>query len=452
MSFAQRFTAAVRSFRNPVAAKVPEGEIAMADPRRLFPGGWITPYNPSWLVSRKGLRIFDEMRRDDQVKAALAFKKHTILASGWTITSPEGKPKDWEVTGFVRHVLGNLDHGEVEGTFEHDLLEILSALDYGFSCTEKVWAPIEDGEFAGQVGLRALKTRTPHDIGFDQDEFGNLRPDGVVQAQNIHVKDGRMPADKFVIYVHEARFGNLYGVSDLEAAYRPWWLKENAYKWLAMLLERLGIPPVFGLYNPARYTATQIDDLKQVIQNLQAATFGIIPRPDEKALDFWAPELANQATSVFVPSLDMLNKDISRAILMPGLLGMTPDLATGSYARAQVQFDVFMEVVEYQRRTLRQTAVQNQIVRPLVDLNYGSLDGYPVFEFLPISDEVRLDILGRWTELVSGRVVTPQEEDETHIRRMMHFPERQAGAGRPLPIREPADNGRPPQDEPAARR
>ena len=36
----------------------------------------ITVYNPSQLVTRKGLATIDAMRRDPQVKVALNFKKH----------------------------------------------------------------------------------------------------------------------------------------------------------------------------------------------------------------------------------------------------------------------------------------------------------------------------------------------------------------------------------------
>src|SRR3990172_8939273 len=83
-------------------------EIAWADPKHLFPNGW-AQYNPSLLVSRKGLAIFDQMRNDDQVKAAMSFKKSSTLASGWEVVSPEGQPEEWEPTEFVQWCLGNLE-------------------------------------------------------------------------------------------------------------------------------------------------------------------------------------------------------------------------------------------------------------------------------------------------------------------------------------------------------
>ncbi|HEV8642063.1 MAG TPA: DUF935 family protein [Methylomirabilota bacterium] len=442
MTFTARLRHAVTGgFHKPPEPPAREGELAFADPRRLFPGGYSMPYNPSHLASRRGLRVFDEMRRDDQVKAALAFKKHAILTTGWTVTSPEGQPDEWEPTMFVRWVLNNLDPGEVGGgTLDNDLYEILSGLDYGFSLTEKIWAPIEDGEWAGHLGLRSLKTRAPHYFWFEQDQFGNLLPDGVIQMTNSMVKAGKLPREKFVLYTYQPSFSNPYGTSDLEAAYRPYWAKDNTFKWLAMLLERLGIPPVFGLYNPTRYTPSQIDDLKQIITNLQAATFGIIPRPAKDDLEFWAPELAGQATRVFVPSIELFDKAIARAILMPGLLGMSPDSAQGSFARAKVNFDVFLLVIEAIRRDVEQVLIMNQVVRPLVDLNYPGIVDYPQWRFLPLTDDLRLQMLDSWINLVGAGVVTNQPEDEAHARAMLKFPDKQTpvAPAQPDPSQEAA--------------
>jgi phage gp29-like protein len=409
----------------------PPGEVAFADPRRLFPKGYSTPYNPSALVRGRGLRVFEEMRKDDQVKAALAFKKHTVIATGWTVSSPEGQPEDWEPTRFVRWVLENLDPTEIGSvTLDGDLFEILGALDFGFSLTEKLWTTIEYGPFAGQIGLKSLKTRAPHTFRFDQDAFGNLRDDGIIQDGNTVEAAGRLPRDKFVLFSYMSEFSNPYGTSDLEAAYFPWWIKNNSQKWLAMLLERLGIPPIFGLYSPNAYsTGTLVKDLKDIMTNLQAATFGIIPRPTKDALEFWAPELAGQATRVFIPSLEYLNQAIARALLMPGLLGMTADTSQGSFARARIHFDVFLLVIEKIRKDIEQVVMCHQVVRPLCELNYPGLTTYPLWRFMPLTDDLRLDLLDKWKDLTAQKVVTPQPEDEVYIRKLMKFPEKRAGEG-----------------------
>jgi SPP1 gp7 family putative phage head morphogenesis protein len=428
-TWTDRLRAAWRALQVPAAPSLPpSGELAFADPSRLFPGGFSTPYNPSALIGRRGYRILDQMRLDDQVKAALALKKHSVLASGWTIASPEGLPDDWVVTRFVEQVWRNLDP-----PFDEAAMHILSALDYGFSVAEKVWAEVD-----GQVVLAGLRGKRPHDFDFDVDPWGRWREGGVLQRQQTF-GPVRLPPEKFIVFSYDGEWGNRYGRSDLEAAYRPWWIKDNAYKWLAILLESLGVPPVIGLYDPARYTPQQIDDLKQALENLQARTFGIFPRPQgADALEFWTPELAGQAARVFLPALEAFDRAIARAILMPGLLGMTPEQQQGSFARARVQFDVFVLVIESLRRSIA-NALQ-VVVRELVDYNF-SVDAYPEFRWLPMTDEVRLDILDRWQALVGVRVVTPQPDDEAHIRAMLGFPERTIAA--PSPQAPPGDTEAP---------
>lgn len=418
-----RLRAALQAYRAPYTPKPempPLGEVAIADARRLFPAGWYTPFNPSVLVTRQGLGIFDLMRQDDMVKAALGLKKHAILATGWTVTSPEGQPRDWEVTRFVRVVLDRMP-----GTLDDRLLEILTALDYGYSVTELIWEVIPDGEFAGLIGLQ-LKTRRPHAFDFDQDPYGNLLPDGVLQRQPGALR--RLPASKFIVFSYDAEFSNLYGRSDLEAAYRHWWAKDNALKWLAMLLERLGIPPMFGLYDPTKYSKEQVTELKKVIRDLQAATAGLLPRVGgQQTLELWAPELAGQATRVFIPAIEYYDRAIARALLMPGLIGVTPDAEEGSFARARVHFDVFMLVVERLRRQIRERVMEEQIVRPLVRWNFPTSQ-VPVWDWLPLTETVRLDLLDRWLQFVQAGAVRQQPDDERHIREMLRFPELQSPA------------------------
>lgn len=423
-SLTDRLRAMARAYRTPPAP--PQGvfgEAAFADPRRLFPGGWLTPYNPTLLISRRGWRTVEQMRQDDQIKAAMAFKKDAVLSTGWQVTSPEGFPDDWPPTRFVDRELKN-----VEGTLEDDLREVLTALEYGFSVTEMVFNTPTRGEFAGAVGLEALKTRHPSSFLFDQDEFGNLKPDGLVQTGTAAVAQRRLPPWKFAIFSYDLEFENLYGRTDLEAAYTPWWLKFNTYKWLAMLLERLGIPPIFAMYDPTTYTPEQLEQLKTLVTNIQAATFGIMPRKGGAAgLEMWAPEIAGQATRVFIPAIEACDRAIARALLMPGHMGLTADTTQGSFARAKVSFDAFLLIVERLRKELAARVMQDRVVRTLVDLNFGPQEVYPIWSFMPLTDDTRLDLITSWKELVSADVVVPQDGDEQHIRQMLRWPEKAMG-------------------------
>lgn len=400
-TFVQRVAAAWRSYRKMTPQM---GEVGTADPYWLY-GGSPPRYNPSELISYRGYGVIDQMRKDDQVKAALAFKKQSVLAAGWQIKMPEGAPEDSPIKKEIERSLYNVD-----GSFNRAMKEILSALDYGFSVTEKVWEQKDN-----MVRLKKLASRKPHDITFEADPHGNM----TACVQNAK----KLPLDKLIIYTYDYEFSNHYGRSDLEAVYRAWWTKSNAYKWMAMLLERLGIPPVFALYNHNAYNPTQRETLQDVLKSLQAASVGAIPRGKPEDLEMWAPELAGQVSTVFLPAMEYLNKDISRALLMPGLIGLTDDQGQGSLARSQVHFDVFMLVLQAIREEL-QEIVNEQIIDDILMFNFGEMedDIKPIFEFLPLTDDARLDILDRWTSLIGSEVVKAQDADEEHVRSMLKFP------------------------------
>jgi SPP1 gp7 family putative phage head morphogenesis protein len=418
------------------------GEIAYADPLNRYMGG-VASYNPSWLVTRKSLQIFKDIRRDDQIKAALQFKKHAVLASGWEVISPEGKAEDWEPTRFIAEELETMP-----GTFDDAMLGMLSALDFGYSVSEKVFCQVPDGEWKGKIGIKAIKSREPTSIQFDVDEFGNILPDGVIQQFRRDQVAKRMPRWKFILWVHQAEFGNPYGTSDLESAYRSYWVKDNSYKWLAMLLEKYGIPPVFGMYDPGKYTPGQLDDIKTVFASLQASSSALIPRAPsdtgQPTFELWAPELAGQVGQVFIPAFELLDRHLARSVLMPGLLSLTSDEG-GSLARARIAFDVFTLVVEYIQRSIKET-INEELVRPITDLNF-SVDEYPEFRFLALSEDDRVELLKAWGELAGLGVVVSTPEDERHIRARLKFPERDSDEEEIMPINQKPEP-EPEPDEP----
>lgn len=393
--------------------KVIMGESMFANPmQRLFGQQKFDTFNQNVLISTHGYKVIDKMLIDDQVKAALLLKKLAITAPGYEILNPEGMEGDYPPAEFIREVFD-----EIEGTFVEVVKNMLTCLDYGFSVTEKVWTVDKPMERLGgkkMISLSALKTRSPRDVIFTLDDFGNLH--GVKQSGR------QIDIDKLIIYTHEGRFGNPYGTPDLHACYRPWWIKDNAYKWMAMLLERMGIPPIFFLYSNA-YTPADVQALKRVVESLQAGTGGAIPRPTKpEDLEPWAPELADNVSQVFLPTIEHLNKAISRGVLVPALLGLSDQGSVGALARSETEFQVFMMVVDGIRGYLGSAIIQEQIIEPLVQLNFPAGTEQPRFAWKPLKDEIKVEIYNAWTTMTEKGVVTAQEEDEAAIRAKFKMP------------------------------
>ena len=104
----------------------------------------LVPYTPDELMRRKGIKIFEEMMRDEEIASSIEALKIMRLSSGWEIVPASNDEKDIYIADFVRWNLEN-----VEGSFEADLFEIMGALEFGISISELIWEKIEKGKYAG---------------------------------------------------------------------------------------------------------------------------------------------------------------------------------------------------------------------------------------------------------------------------------------------------------------
>ena len=363
--------------------------------------------NSDELIGRKGQRVYRQMLSDDQVKAALTLKKHAILSTGWDIEPASDSAQDVEVADFCRWAFQHM-----EGSLDDDLYEILSGLESGYSITELAFRPITKGDYSGKVGLRALKTRIPDDFIFRVDQHDNLLENGIEQFGK------KMPTWKFAIFSHQKSFDNWYGTSDLRAAYRSWWLKDFVMKAWGIFLDRYSVPLALGTYPPSGVQDTQVSAFRSALENLQLAT--TMTMPDDFKVDF--PAVGAQGSSVFALAIDRQDQAIARAILVPNLLGVSPQGNVGSFSQARKQFDVFILVIEKLQRDLSETVMGEQIIKRLVDLNYR-VEEYPKFIFLPFTETDKSQLLSLWYQAVAAGGVINRPEDEAHIRMVTEFPE-----------------------------
>ena len=92
-----------------------------------------------------------------------------------------------------------------------------------------------------------------------------------------------------------------------------------------------------------------------------------------------------------------------------------------------------MKVVGQLQTNLATNVVNAQVIPQLCDLNFPGLDAYPEFRWLPVTDEKFIEIISTWSELVGAGVVGRIEDDETHIRKALGFPENEDPKLQPLP-------------------
>lgn len=384
------------------------GEIASTDSVVSFN---FQRFNPDSLVGRKGLRIYDRMRIDDQVKACMSLKKNAVLQSGWFIEPASDSTQDEEIAQFVEFNLNNL-----KGTFSNNLKEIMTALDFGYSITEKVWKVAEQGDFTGKWVYQALKTKEPHNFLFATDKYDNILKDGIIN-QTLGNQE-RLQISKFVIYSYDKEFGNPYGRSDLRAAYRNWWSKDNILKFWNIFLERFGSPLVWGRYmNPS-----QENQLKEVLDNIQNKTSITSPKQGGFEIELIeSQQKSGGGKSEYQEALEFHNKAISNALLVPSRV--KDDGEGGARAEASVRLGAFFWTIGDLQRVIEEEIVDEQLIRDLVTLNFPNVQELPKFKFNPMTQDQKIEIATVFGELVQKGAVSAELESENFVRRLLDFPE-----------------------------
>jgi SPP1 gp7 family putative phage head morphogenesis protein len=396
----------------------PLDKVTSYDRLSSYLAGNFPRYNPDELVQRKGLAVYARMMCDDQVKPVSQFKRDAILGRGWQfkfqedskLSEDEQKKRTRVFTEIVR---------QSKGSFQDSLNGILTGREYGFSLTEKVYtATSVDGQ--DYIGLNRLLTRDPCTFQFFTNEYGLL--DRAVQKVTGK-KDLELDLSSFIHYVHAPEWDYVWGRSDLRAAYRAWYIKEQVQNLWLMYLERFqgGFIVAKRVSDDAPSFGTQdYLELQRALNSVKSLSSMILPKGVEVDVEFPA------STDAFEKAVQAADIAIARSMLVPNLLGLTHAGQTGSYSQSQTQLEAFFWTLNADADRI--SAVLNeQLFRDLGDQNWS--DGeYPEFCFEPASMEHAKWVVETWVNLTKSNSVIPTELDEQYLRKLLDMPPRKPDA------------------------
>jgi phage gp29-like protein len=337
------------------------------------------------LVKKKGLKIFDEMLKNDaQVSNTFNLKRYMRLVTGYDIRPfEEGDPESEEIAKFVKWTLNEYLSGSVSSF----LLKMWDAMRLGYKVAEIIYNPIETGPYKGMIGISKLKVRKSNNYRFDTDDHGNIRPNGLIEG--IECSGGgtgikNLNIDKFVIFTWGALDDDgvsLYGNSEFAGIYRYYAANDFIHiKWLRRL-ERISEPVPIATIDPTY--PMKSSDREALAQDLADLNHKVsyVPPPGVKvsAFDVGFGDVSGGKTSEsgFTECLNWNNSMISKGLLV-GSLVQQEGKASGSYALGQVQFDVLVHCLEHLGRVTCDEIMGEQVIRRLVDLNYTTWK-YPRF-------------------------------------------------------------------------
>ena len=340
-----------------------------------------------------GSSTYKRMLLDPQVKACLSTKKFAALSQHWEIHAASESPEDIQIADFVRSVLANMRSSVLD-----TLYDVLDALAFGVSIVEINYALIETGPNAGKVGLASLRSKDPSRFVFETDAFATVTALRGVNGEAY-------PPDKFLRYAWLPQYESPLGQSDLQAAYKPWFVKQQLLKWWAKYLEKFGLPTVMGTYDPNKgYGPDQQRELLAIVAQVHNESAVVLPSDMHLGL----LETARAQSAGFAESIEYLDRAIAKSIL--GQTLTTDSMPNGSsFALGSVHQDILGFYVAKLKRDLEETVIGTQLLAPLVAYNFGPNAACPKF-VLGTPDAGQQEASGKLiADLVAGNVVAPTE-------------------------------------------
>jgi phage gp29-like protein len=271
-------------------------------------------------------------------------------------------------------------------------------------------------------------------VTYKRDEHGDLEPDGVWQSKADHpgsmIVPGldpanftRMSVDRFVRWYWRSEYGNPLGLSILRPAYAAYFFKQHVIKQWARYMAKYGLPGV-RVTVPKASTKEQIDEAVEWARRYQTDLAMVLREGTSIIVD--APNTT--ATMNFEAGVQHANKEIAHACLLPSTLLDTTD--QGSYALAKAQRSTFTWVLDNIGALLSEEVMGEQVIRPLIDTNFGPQYECPRFVFKDYS-QPDLESIARMVDIL---VKAGMSVSESWAREAIGMPE----------VKDAADRLRPP--------
>ena len=384
-----------------------------------------------------GASTYNKMRRSDaQVKATMLLISLPIKGATWRFEAGEADGEgnidsDPEIVGFLNEALKQrLD-------FTTLLHHLLMAVPYGYEVMEKVWE--SDGS---NVWLKKIAHRGQQTIQrwlTDEGELAGIEQsawkDGSFHTFTIPEEKSIEAARLKLVHMAIDQEGNNFeGISMLRSAYPYWFIKENSLKIAAIGIERfaLGVPMAEEVEGGTR-TSNSRSQLITILKNLKTGSQSYIYTPQGYKISILGHESGRRLDPM--PLIKYCDEMIAMNVLGMALkLGSTQ---SGSRALGDSMFGIFMLSLEAIANQVADT-VTNQVVRPLLELNYPNADQIACrtrWSDLKVDD--RKTIADYLQKLATSKFITPDDELENVLREIGDLPPMPEDVDRVAQMQEP---------------
>lgn len=356
------------------------------------------------LMWRRGIEVYDHMRRDASIQGMLKAVKHPLLAATYDIQAASDEEFDQFV---MRHVKNELFDRNVK--WRDFLRDVLGKCDFGFSLFEKTYE-LTQFEDKPVVGIKELGWRKQWSIlrwATSQDQPG--------VTQELLTGPVDIPEAKLLAFVNDKEGDNYSGISLLRYAFAPWDRKKSLDNFLMVAASRsLGFPIVEYFEDNDK---KDHDRVENVLKNFRSHEQQYLFFPMGKYKWDWGKIETNIKTDL-LPAIEHYQQEINRSVLAQflDLAGSRSGGTAGSHALSEDHSQLFEKALEAIVNEIVDK-INTDLIQQLCDLTWSELpNGYPKLVYSNIGDQ-NLTIIGDYvSKLAQFDILTPDPDLENKLR------------------------------------
>lgn len=290
--------------------------------------------------------------RELHYRSVLSTRRLAVSGAPVEVQAADDSAKAKEIADAVRQDLTEND------AFVDLLFDLLDGLGKGFSVSEIIW------NTEGKRWVpRAYKWRDPRLFAWNE-SLEELR---VYDERDLFGKP--LAPFKFVSFIPKLKSGVPIRGGLARVAVVAYMFKSYTVRDWHTFMDVFGMPIRLGRYGKDA-TEPEIQKLRQAVTNIAADAAGLIP--DTMSIEFIEAAKTAGGDQLFRGSAEWWDKQISKVVL-----GQTMTSEDGSsLAQAKVHNDVRLDIAQADARQLC-AAINRDLVRAYVDLNFGAQERYP---------------------------------------------------------------------------
>ena len=397
-------------------------------------------FNPDFDNWERAVPIYDKMRRtDSMIRSMLQVIKLPLRGATWQCNPASDDPVDKLIADFCSSAI--FDDDSMDEPWDFYLRHILLMLDFGCSVMEKVWKVDENGFYRfKRLAPRLPKTLREWHVNREGKLVALVQyapvPTGEVKitsgvtatspvryqySNSVSYQYLTIPAEYCFITTLEREGDNYHGHSLLRNVYRNWYFKDQAYHVMGVGLDRWGIGiPIAQLEEGHKLTAGDKDNLTKILENIRANERAYMVMPENVGFKI-EPSGSGQGTQSHfgISWIDHQDAQIARNVLASFLtMGRDPVGTLGFGSRLT---DMFISSLNGIAKGINGD-IKRQLIKPMCDFNWDMTGRqYPDPVCLDL-EQVDLNALIDVLAKLSNVMITPQDEDEVVLRKILGMP------------------------------